>query len=137
MSAAEEEPIDEGVRSFTRILDQINHGHASIELSEEMHTTVGLLRAQAERHDAIVKGKMTIKIDLEVLPHGEVRLAVQSSSSISKPKAHGSTAWLTPGGNVTFEHPQQQKLPLTEVINKSTGEITDINNGIAETRSDK
>lgn len=137
MSADEEERPDEGVRSFTRVLDQVNHGHATLDLSQEMHTVVNLLRAQAERHDALVKGKMTVKLDLEVSPHGELRIAVQSTSSVSKPKAHGSTAWLTPGGNVTFEHPRQQSLPLTEVINPATGEITDINNGIAETRSDK
>lgn len=121
-----EEP-KEGVRSFTRMLDHIGYGQAQIDLSQELHTVVGQLLDHSQRHDVPVKGKMKVTLDLEVEPHGELRITVGSSHTVSKPKSHGSTAWLSDGGNVTFENPRQTSLPLTEVIDKTTGEVHDVN----------
>ena len=118
--------IDEGTRSFTRVLDQINHGQAQVDMSEELQEVCTSLMKQARLHKAEVKGKMTVTLDLLMTPHGEMRITCGSKSGINKPKSHGSTTWVTDQGNVTFKNPRQTELPLHDVDDPAAGAPRDI-----------
>jgi hypothetical protein len=119
---------DEGTRSFTRTIDQLNFGETQIEMSEELHDLTIRMLAHARKHACEVKGRMTVTLDLTCDGHGQLMIQASSKSGVAKPKGGTSHAWLTPGGNVTFKNPRQQELPLHEV-NNEPGDILDIEAG--------
>ena len=124
--------IDDGTRSFTRVLDQINFGQAQVDLSEELQDCCSTLMKQARHHKSEVKGKMTVTLELLMTPHGEMKITCNSKSTINKPKSHGSTTWVTDQGNVTFKNPRQTELPLHEVDDPAAGAPKDINDETGE-----
>lgn len=123
----EVEAVDEGARSFTRVLDQMSYGDTVPELSIELRELCSKLLGQARRHEAPAKGSMTLTIDIVVAPRGEMQLAMTTKNTVKKPKAVMSSAWLTEQGNVSFENPRQQSLALREVHHDpETGEVKDV-----------
>lgn len=105
----------EGPRSITRLLDKVNDGQTQIELSEELHELCKELIATARAKSAKVRGSFDIKFTLDVTARGEVSLSVAHKRTAKKPIAAPTHFWMTKGGNLTDQNPQQTKLPLTEV----------------------
>lgn len=118
-------PPDEGTRSFTRTVDQLNFGQTQVEMSEELHDLTIRMLNHAKKHACEVKGKMIVTLDLVCDGHGQLGIQASSKSGVAKPKGGTSHAWLTKQGNVTFKNPRQTELPLREV-NNEPGDIRDV-----------
>ena len=112
----------EGARSFARFLEKLADGDAHVELSEALHTLGAQLREEAIRVDNRVKGEITLKLAIEVEPNGVVAIRYDVKTKTPEAKRPSSVGWISTGGNLLFENPRQQKLPLREV---GSGEVVD------------
>jgi hypothetical protein len=113
----------EGPRSFAVFVRQLADGDAEREASEALHELLESLRKEAEAQGA-AKGILTLKFALTVDAMNQVEIAYDISTKEPtplRPKAH---LWITKGGNIVFENPRQQKLPLREVnVHGETREV--------------
>lgn len=125
-----ESPRHEGPRSFARFLEGLGDGDAVNELSEQLFELTGKLQDEALARGDKVAGMLTFKLAISADPRGNVGMVYDVEIKKPKPKRVPAIGWLTKGGNVTFEHPKQIKLPLREVsagaesMDLETGEIT-------------
>lgn len=105
----------EGPRSFTRFLEGLADGEAAYELSEKFYQLGSRLRDEALARNGKVKGELSFKIGVSIDARGQVGLTYAADVKMPKAQKVESIAWITKGGNVTFDHPRQGKLPLAEV----------------------
>lgn len=109
---------EEGPRSFLHFLESLAEGEAKSVLSAELHALCEALQSEAEARRAKVAGTLTLTLNVTV----EGKLAAIGYAVTTKkpsPKRAASVMWLTRGGNLTTQNPQQQQLPgIREVPTK-------------------
>lgn len=125
---AKEQQEDEGTRGFAHFISVLGQGEAHADISQELHKLTSELHGLAKGAGAVTKGKLTLVLSLEVKPSGEMQVGHGVKITSSKPKKATSHAWVTKGGNVTFEHPRQQSLPLRDASDHDpeTGEVRQV-----------
>jgi hypothetical protein len=119
----------EGPRHFARFLEGLGDGDAVNELSEQLFKLTTKLQDESLARGDKVAGMLTFKLAISADPRGNVGMVYDIELKEPKPKRVPAIGWLTKGGNVTFEHPKQLKMPLHEVAdpddyNLETGEVT-------------
>lgn len=124
MANNEQQP-DEGPRSFSRFIEQVDEGLCHIEVSKALHSLAAKLSEHSGPAKNKAKGKLSLALDITV--EGDV-VAVTWDVKVKEPTPKRSTAifWLTKGKNLSPENQRQQKLPLRDV-NTKENEAKDIN----------
>lgn len=121
----EDGEITEGVRAFSRTLEQLAEGSANHEMSVELHRLVQICGDQAIETRQNTKGVLTLSINIEALPDGMVALSYDIKRKEPKPPRNGTPFWRTPGGNLTQENPRQQKL-FPQAVGKPEAEVQEV-----------
>lgn len=117
----------EGARSFSRALEGLADGKAMHEASEEFW---GLLRdislmAKSRGPDGEAAGSMDLKLKVMVNAKGEADIGYDITTKKPKKKRLTAVAWLTKGGNLTFEVPRQLGLPNVTLVEKPATSLED------------
>lgn len=98
------------VRKTVTMLAMIGDGDFERELDDEMMAlNAALLEHTGGRKKAKAKGKITVTFDFEVV---DGAVTITPDLAVKKPKPARSTGffWLTPGGELSTEHPQQMRM---------------------------
>lgn len=118
-----------GPRSFARFIETAGDGDFHQELSEGLQELSQSIQSEALRTNAKIKGKLSLTMTLSCDPRGVI--GIDCDVAVKKPRAKRATAqaWINKDGNVVFEHPRQQKLPLREVTLERDREHVDLETG--------
>lgn len=116
----------EGARSFARALEGIAEGKMIGEASEEFWA---LLRevsfmAKSRGQDGEAAGSMTLVLKVLANAKGEAEIAYDITTKKPKKKRLTAVAWITRGGNLTFDVPKQLGLPHVREV-ETTAQIMD------------
>jgi hypothetical protein len=107
----------EGPRSLAVLLAGMcdeNAESVNDQASEELQKLVADLRQSSLDRDGKVSGEFILSLKITVLKgHADV----VSEIIVKRPKAKGRelSLWVTKGGNLSTEAPQQQRLPLEKL----------------------
>lgn len=115
MADTEEEIKDEGARSFAVFTANLGGGNLNKDASAELQKVLEKLRDEADYFNIKVKGSLKLELKFSLDPLGVLQVDHDVSSKLPKRKRPTATAWLTKGGNATFEHPKQMKLGIRGV----------------------
>lgn len=109
----------EGARSFARALEGIGDGKCIGEVSEEFWALLRDIHtmARSRGQDGEAAGSLDLKLKVMVNAKGEAEIAWDLSVKKPKKKRLTAVAWVTKGGNLTFEVPRQLPLPMQLVEN--------------------
>lgn len=119
-----EETPNEGTRSFSVFLAQVDDGEAHAELSRELHALCAALDEEC-KNTGKAKGKLTLDLAISVEKGGLVTVGYEVRKREPKKSRGGSVFFLTKGRNLTTENPRQQKLPLREAP-KPSAEVKEV-----------
>lgn len=115
-----EKKLEEAPRSFGVFLRTLNEGECEADLSREMNELLAKLRALAEEDNGSAKGSLVLTLNFEVDVKDQCEIGYFIKTKEPTPTRHKANVWLNKSGNVVFENPRQQKLPLREVPKGST-----------------
>lgn len=112
----------EGPRSFAVLLEGLrDEGAESVnaQASEALQDLVGELRSRSTMLDKRLDGEITLKLKVSVL---KGKATVRPEITVKKPKVKPPEleVWVTKGGNLTTEVPNQKKLPFVAVSEGET-----------------
>lgn len=113
---------DEGPRSFTVFLDQLEYGACAQECSEKLFELGAAIRKLQLDRGGKVAGELTLKLKLTT--ENDSPCAVRFDVAIKKPKAPRSASvfWFTKKGNLQREDPRQPTLPGIREVPKQRDE---------------
>lgn len=118
---------DAGPRSFARFVEQLGHGEVHEDLSKANFELGNALQDHALDSKGKVKGELRVVFKYSCDSRGVVGVDVDYTVKKPKRKRATSIAWVNKQGNLVFEPPRQQKLPLHEVGGRSElREIRDV-----------
>lgn len=131
MAQTEKDDERGGARSFARFLEQLGHGDALEDLSNAQHELGNALQDVALDLGGGAKVKGELKVTFKYTCDSRGNVGVDWDVTTKKPKRKRATAqaWVNKAGNLVFEPPRQQKLPLHEV--KERRELRDVDEGDA------
>lgn len=117
----------EGPRSFAVLLAGMrdeNEESVNDEASAKLQELITGLREKSLARDGKVSGEFTLSLKVAVL---KGRADVIVDIGIKEPKAKGRelSLWVSKGGNLLTETPQQQRLPLEAVAARSANTESD------------
>ena len=126
MAQAEKDDERAGARSFARFLEQLGHGDALEDLSNAQFELGNALQDAALDLGGAAKVKGQLKVTFKYTCDARGNVGVDWDVDTKKPKKRRATAqaWVNKAGNLVFEPPRQQKLPLHEV--KERRELRDL-----------
>lgn len=124
--ANENEPIDEGPRSFARFFEHLAHGEAHVEASEALHELAQVLGEQAAATQSTVKGELKLTIRMAVEKSGIVSVGYDVSTKEPKPQRSAGVFWLSKGGNLLREDPRQSELNFPRDVSAKRDEAKDV-----------
>lgn len=110
---------DVGPRSFARFVEQLGGGDVHEDLSQANFELGKALQDLALGTDSKVKGELRVVFKYTCDARGIVGVDVDHTIKKPKRKRATSVAWVNKQGNLVFEPPRQQKLPLHEVGGRS------------------
>lgn len=102
--------------TFLTFLAELDEGRFAYDLTEHLEGVVAECRALAQVQGAKPRGALTITINLEGLPGGQL-LSVSGAVKVKKPhrpKAP-STFWPTKHNGLSAQNPDQLKIPGMDV----------------------
>jgi hypothetical protein len=110
----------EGARSFARALEGIGDGKCISEASEEFWALLRDIHTMAKSRgqDGEAAGALTLALKVSVNAKGEAEIGWDVTAKKPKKKRLTAVAWVTKGGNLTFEVPRQLGLPNVSLVNK-------------------
>lgn len=120
---------EEGARSFTRALEQVDDGHGVIDMSIELQKLMQNLLEHAQRTQSDAKGVYSLKLGFSVAPNGITNIGYEISVKTPKRKTGKTTMWLTAGGNLSVNNPRQMEMKLREV--EATRHYQEVDNDVA------
>lgn len=111
-------PAFEGPRSFAVLLNDLRDDASGESLNEqvsdELHELTEYLQGLSRANDAKVTGTLTLTVKVSV--NGKsATLVPELTTKKPKHKVREYPLWVTRGGNLTTDHPTQQRLPLRPV----------------------
>lgn len=121
-------PAFEGPRSFAVLLDNLRDDASGESLngqvSSELHELTEYLQGLSRATDAKASGSLTLT--LKVTVNGKTATLVPEITT-KKPrhKVREYPLWVTRGGNLSTDHPTQQRLPLRPVREGSNDNTND------------
>jgi hypothetical protein len=115
-------PAFEGPRSFAVLLTDLRDDASGESLNEqisgELHELTEYLQGLSKANDAKVTGDLTLK--LKVTVNGKTATLVpEITTKKPKHKVREYPLWVTRGGNLSTDHPTQQRLPLRPVRDRA------------------
>jgi hypothetical protein len=119
----QEQPKEEGPRSFAVVYQTIDEGSAHAEASAGLHKLLKVLQDEANVTSGSASGEITIKLAIKVDARGVAVISPTCIVKEPKKKRAGSTMWITDGGNLTPQNPRQLTMPLREVERPATREL--------------
>jgi hypothetical protein len=121
--------VEKAPRSFAVFLANLADGDANRELSEEWKKLSDELQKDSSNRNAVSKGKLNLKLSLQVDPRGVCTIGWDVETREPKPPRVGGVMWIDANGNMVHENPRQQKLPLREVGGREPGDVFDPDTG--------
>jgi len=106
---------EEGPRSFSVVLGNLDAGAVQNELSARLHTLVTELERRAYDSNLPAKGKLVFSLEVKVDPKGVAELIPTIGTKLPDPKCSRTVMYVTKGGNLAPENARQQKLGFREV----------------------
>ncbi len=105
-------------RSFCSLLQKMGDGSVNAHISKELQELTQNIDTRASETGMPQKGELNLKLSVMVDPHGNVRLDYALSTKIPTQKGSAGLMFVTPGGNLDSNKPDQENLPLQEVPSK-------------------
>lgn len=121
----QQQPKEEGPRSFGVFLNELAEGEAEQKLSAELFDLIRKLKEQAIASDGKIKGELNLKLRFVVQEAGPVAVGFDVTTKAPKVRNTPGYFWVTRGGNLTIHNPKQAKLPLREVSGPESREVED------------
>ncbi|MEO6575503.1 MAG: hypothetical protein ABIP89_16765 [Polyangiaceae bacterium] len=109
------EAANEGPRAFGVLLTSLDDGALHAELSEEVQKVTSALVDLVEKYGVDQKGQITLVLNLKALRSGMITVTSDVRTKTPKVRRGGTAFFATKAGNLTVDHPRQEKLPLREV----------------------
>lgn len=111
-------PAAEGPRSFAVLLENLRDDASgeslNAQVSAELHELTEYLHTLWRANDAKATGELVLK--LKVTVNGKTATLVPTiDTKRPKQKVREYPLWVTRGGNLSTDHPTQQRLPLRPV----------------------
>lgn len=127
------EERSEGARSFARALEGVADGKMIGEASEEFWALLREVHAMAKSRgqDGEAAGSFTMVLKVSANAKGEAEIGYDLASKKPKKKRLTAVAWITKGGNLTFEVPRQLGLPHVRQVETTGDSLADDESGQA------
>lgn len=106
---------EEGPRSFSAFLRQVDGGSFESELASELHKMNEELQQIASSTMSKAKGELTIVLRFSHLPNGQVDINTDLKTKLPKIQRARSVFWVTRGFNLTPTNPRQESLNFRDV----------------------
>lgn len=126
MSTQQQQPQEEGPRSFSFLFGKVADGDAEREASAELHELLKRLQEHAHMTEDAAAGSLTLKLSVAVTSKNVATIKYEVATKVPKRKAPQSHAWITKGGNLTFDFPKQEKLPGLRDVTTPAQEARDV-----------
>lgn len=104
-----------GITNFGVLLNELNEGAVIDELSQDLSDVLDQLRERAIQTSGKVKGKIVLKLDIQVTSAGLITIDPDVETKVPKPLRKQDSFHLTRGGGLSRKNERQQELPLREV----------------------
>jgi len=104
----------EAPEAFSEVVRRVADGECEINSSRELQRLLLALKTQALAQMREVTGSLTLKLSVGCDPHGMLSIAYTLERKDPKKQTSRSVCWVTKGGNLSFDMPRQEKLPLIE-----------------------
>jgi hypothetical protein len=128
------DPKPEGPRSFGVFLHDLASGAAEKELSRELHDLVKNMKGESRSRDSDMKGSLTLKLNFLVPPDGPAIITFDVTKKLPKRAVAKGYCWVTEGGNLTHQNPQQGKLPFRQVEDDEARDLVEDEDEAADAR---
>lgn len=109
------EDTSANARSFATFYATLGDGDANKETSAEMHELSKALQDQALKRNDVVKGTLTIKLEVSCDPRGVVGVTWDVARKDPKPQRVAAALWVDKKGHLVHENPRQQVMFPREV----------------------
>jgi hypothetical protein len=121
----------EGARSFARCLEGVADGKMIGEASEEFWALLRdvMMMAKSRGPDGEAAGSFTLTLKISANARHEAEIGYDMSVKKPKKKRLTAMAWITKGGNITFEVPRQLGLPHVREVETSGDTLSDNESG--------
>lgn len=106
--------LKEAPEAFSEVVRRVADGECEINCSRELQRLLIMLRNQATAQVKQVSGTLTLKLAIGCDPHGLLSITYAIERKDPKKQTSRSVCWVTKGGNLSFDMPRQEKLPLVE-----------------------
>jgi hypothetical protein len=116
MTTKKTAPGKEGPRSFAFIVTKVSDGDLERDASAELHELMTALDAEAQSLGT-AKGKITVTLSISTDHKGLADVNYTIAVKKPQPKRPLGRMWVTAGGNLSHEKPQQESLPFRTVEN--------------------
>lgn len=116
-------PEKEPPEAFSEVVRRVADGECEINCSRELQRLLMSLRGQASAQVREVNGSLTLKLSIACDPHGMLAIAYALERKDPKKQTSRSVCWVTKGGNLSFDMPRQEKLPLIEPARPQRREV--------------
>ena len=116
-------PQKEPPEAFSEVVRRVADGECEVNCSRELQRLLLALRGQSAAQMKEVSGSLTLKLSVACDPHGLLSIAYTLERKDPKKQTSRSVCWVTKGGNLSFDMPRQEKLPLIEPPRPSFREV--------------
>ncbi len=116
---------EEGPRSFGVFLHDFAGGSAEKELSRELYELIKTMRDESRMRDSDMRGELSLKLKFLVPPAGVVIGSFEVTKKLPKRAVPKGYCYVTEGGNLTHQNPEQKELKFREVNAPAAREVAD------------
>lgn len=103
--------IDDEEKTFVDLLESLDAGRLSDDLTQQLTELLAKLRGRAEIARS-AKGELTLKLKFVATENGRLQIDADISVKQPKPPKSSDVRWITSDGSLAGADPRQAKLPL-------------------------